>query len=65
MEGKDDGRDDASIPPSPMPPASAMATPPSRASSASAQSWRSLDGVRCTGIEAQDLPSGRSVYVYA
>ena len=41
-----------------------MATPPSRASPASAQPWRSLDGVRCTGIEAHDLPSGRSVYVY-
>ena len=24
-----------------------------------------LDGVRCIGIEAHDLPSGRSVYIYA
>ena len=33
-----------------------MATPPSRTSPASAQPWRLLDGVRCTGIEAHDLP---------
>ena len=38
-----------------------MATP----SPATAHPRRSLDGVRCTGIEAHDLPSGRSVYIYA
>ena len=46
--------------------ASRTATPASSvASPASAHPRRLLDGVRCTGIEAHDLPSGRSVYIYA